>query len=463
MSDQRPSGPPDTAAAAQAMKQLADQVHAAAWTAAEAGARDFIAHWPDRVFGWSVLGTVLQQLGRHTAARDALVQATTLAPDDASLHARLGNALRSLGRFDAAIASYQRSLALAPGHAPAHYNLGNAWRSIGRLDEAVASYQRALAIRADHRQAQLNLGNALQELGRFDAAEACYREAARIDPAWHAPHFNQHALRLNHGDVAGAIHCVQAALARDADNLAYHFFLGQLLDYSGQAAAAAGHWQRIEQAGAAGAAAAAPAAERTARARLDAWRYLQSATGSALPTLAGTAWQIFRLGLAAANEHGLVLEFGVRFGRSIRQIASLVDGPVHGFDSFEGLPEAWHHEPQGSYSTRGVLPQVPPQVSLHAGWFEHTLPNFLQQQPGPARFINIDCDLYSSTRTVLDLLAERIVPGTVIVFDEYIGNAHWRDDEFKAFQEAVARHGWAYDYLAFSFATKQVVVRLRAA
>ena len=54
----------------------------------------------------------------------------------------------------------------------------------------------------------------------------------------------------------------------------------------------------------------------------------------------------------------------------------------------------------------------------------------------------------------------QFIPGTVIVFDEYIGNEHWREDEFKAFQEAVLEYGWKYEYLCFSFVTKQVVVRI---
>jgi hypothetical protein len=78
----------------------------------------------------------------------------------------------------------------------------------------------------------------------------------------------------------------------------------------------------------------------------------------------------------------------------------------------------------------------------------------------PVRFMNIDCDLYSATKTILDTLAAQIGSGTVIVFDEYIGNEHWREDEYKAFQEAVRAYGWRYEYLAFSLFTKQVVVRI---
>ncbi|MBI3223136.1 MAG: class I SAM-dependent methyltransferase, partial [Nitrosomonadales bacterium] len=109
---------------------------------------------------------------------------------------------------------------------------------------------------------------------------------------------------------------------------------------------------------------------------------------------------------------------------------------------------------------KGQIPAGPENVTLHVGWFDDSLPKFLSEFNGPVRFMNIDCYIYSSTKTVLELLADRIVPGTVIVFDEYIGYKQWREDEFKAFQEAVAKFGWEYEYLCFSFMTKQVGVRI---
>ena len=174
----------------------------------------------------------------------------------------------------------------------------------------------------------------------------------------------------------------------------------------------------------------------------------------------GSSIQALQIGLDAALNDGLVLEFGVRFGTSIRQMAAIAAQTVHGFDSFEGIPETWNREPKGAYSTKGFIPTVPQNTALYKGWFDETLPKFLEEHDSPVRFINIDCDIYSSTKTVLQLLATRITPGTVIVFDEYLGNETWREDEFKAFQEAVRKFGWKYEYLCFSFMTKQVVVRI---
>jgi hypothetical protein len=60
----------------------------------------------------------------------------------------------------------------------------------------------------------------------------------------------------------------------------------------------------------------------------------------------------------------------------------------------------------------------------------------------------------------LRILGSQIQSGTVLIFDEYIGNQHWREDEFKAFQEAVSINQWKYEYLAFSFFTKQVAIKI---
>lgn len=357
--------------------------------------------------------------------------------------------LRRRGRLAEAAAAWRRALALAPAQAALHYNLANTLRDSGHGGDAVAHYERAATLRPGHLQTHLNLGNVQQELGRIDEAEAAYRRAITIDPRFVPAQFNLHAAQLHRGDVAGALASVEAARMLAPGDPALAFFAAVLHEHLGDAAAAAPLLRQAVDAGG------------VHRARVDAWRTLHAEAPGAL--LAGTALQMFALGLQSARGDGLVLEFGVRFGRSIRLIAGLVDGPVHGFDSFEGLPEAWHHEAAGAYSTHGTLPPVPPQVTLHAGWFEQTLPAFLQQNMGPVRFANIDCDLYSSTKTVLDALAPRIGAGTVLVFDEYIGNEHWRDDEFKAFQEAVAAHGWRYEVLAFSFATKQVAVRIAVA
>lgn len=175
--------------------------------------------------------------------------------------------------------------------------------------------------------------------------------------------------------------------------------------------------------------------------------------------------------------NGLVMEFGVYFGKTLRMIASHfynVDPSieVHGFDTFDGLPEDWRGTKAGSYSTEGLIPDVGTNVKYHVGLFSDCLTTFLSDlrnneieqgdRVKPVSFMNIDCDLYSSTMDVLVPLAKegRIVSGTVIVFDEYIMNPKWHDDEFKAFQQVANEYKWKYEYIAISLATGQAVIKI---
>ena len=49
---------------------------------------------------------------------------------------------------------------------------------------------------------------------------------------------------------------------------------------------------------------------------------------------------------------------------------------------------------------------------------------------------------------------------TILVFDEFIMNGKWEEDEYKALNEFCDKLGYSYDVIAISFLTKQVAVRL---
>lgn len=166
--------------------------------------------------------------------------------------------------------------------------------------------------------------------------------------------------------------------------------------------------------------------------------------------------------LAQAPAEGLVLEFGVEKGASVNWLARRTTRAVHGFDSFQGLPEGWAgtKEDRGAFDRKGRLPKVADNVRLHVGWFDATLPDFLVTEVGPVALLHVDCDIYASTRVVFDLLEPRIVPGTVIVFDEYYNYPGWQQHEFRAFQEFVARSGLGYAYIGFSAEKGHVAVRI---
>jgi len=175
------------------------------------------------------------------------------------------------------------------------------------------------------------------------------------------------------------------------------------------------------------------------------------------PVFAGRG-ALHKAALSARGFRGLNLEFGVATGATINFIAKEVaPEQVYGFDSFEGLPDDWTPVYRKGHFAQD-LPKVADNVELVVGWFNESLPGFLAEHPGDIAYLHIDCDLYSSTKTIFDLVGDRIRPGSVIVFDEYFNYLTWRDHEHRAFTEFVESRNIGFRYLGTVSRNKQLGV-----
>lgn len=158
--------------------------------------------------------------------------------------------------------------------------------------------------------------------------------------------------------------------------------------------------------------------------------------------------------------NGLLLEFGVATGRTLRHFGRLFpERTVYGFDGFEGLPEDWDWRHKSGHFAQ-QLPRTRENCELVVGWFDNTLPTWLPEHKENIALLHLDADLYSSTVTVLDNVAKQIVAGTIVVFDEYLNYPGWRQHEYRAWQEFVKKHKVQYEYLGFVSRHQQVAVRV---
>jgi hypothetical protein len=165
----------------------------------------------------------------------------------------------------------------------------------------------------------------------------------------------------------------------------------------------------------------------------------------------------------AGDNGGLFLEFGVYKGDSINRLAQLrPDVTFYGFDSFVGLPATWTmHSRQGAFDVGGRKPPVRHNVELVVGFYEETLEAFLAERPDtPVRFLHVDCDLYSSTKTIFAHTQGRLRAGTIILFDEYFNYPGWQEGEYKAFMEFVTESGARFEYIGYCRSSEQMAVRL---
>jgi hypothetical protein len=125
---------------------------------------------------------------------------------------------------------------------------------------------------------------------------------------------------------------------------------------------------------------------------------------------------------------GDTAEFGVYYGGTSQFIhLALPDKKHHMFDTFRGLPPAdasidLHKE--GEFCSRlddvvKVMGDLA-TVSLHVGTFPNSLKSVYGYKKLRFSFVHIDFDLYEGTLEALKYTYERMSPGGVMVFDDWM-------------------------------------------
>lgn len=416
-----------------------------ALTEADAVAQAAVAGAPDQADAWRLLARVHLVRGARAEARDALRKGATSASDPLLLHADLAElCIRETDGPGALVAALEaRRLG---GDLVRWVALTGQARSLtGDNDGALADLRLAAMHAPDHAPVQLALVRLLLSLQQVPEAVGMLQRFLSRHPGGDAAYLLAHAT-LDERDPASALPIVDAGLAHTPSEPSLRVLKAMLLTLAGDAAGAKPYLDPLGD-------------DPYMRAR---WEMFEELRAAGCERFVGLPFRVLALGVAAATNEGHVAEFGVFNGRSLTQIAAAVPGEVHGFDSFRGLPEdLTPGVPRGAFDRGGVLPTVPTNAVLHAGAFEDTLPGFAASA-GPARLWHVDCNLYSSTRTIFDALAATLSAGSVIVFDAYLGYPDAKAHEYRAWAELCAARGIRYRYLACCLMGREVAVRIEA-
>lgn len=135
----------------------------------------------------------------------------------------------------------------------------------------------------------------------------------------------------------------------------------------------------------------------------------------------------------AKQPQGDVVEFGCYVGTTSVYLQQELTGTnkiLHVYDSFEGLPEKVGHDlsPAGEHFKKGELLATKNQLIknfkqlhvqlpvIHKGWFSELSENDV---PEKICFAYLDGDYYHSILDPLKVLWSRLVPGAILVVDDY--------------------------------------------
>lgn len=170
----------------------------------------------------------------------------------------------------------------------------------------------------------------------------------------------------------------------------------------------------------------------------------------------------------------LFMEFGVYSGRSMEVFHDLYKDSgmsFYGFDSWQGLPYETQDQNNPSYWYPGsfsgsIEPHIKQKfdqddnVHIVDGWFEHTLNDDFYDSLKDKKIgiVHIDCDIYSSTKTVLEWLCKHnmLQKDSLIVYDDWggymstLGEGHEFDvGEGKAHKEVFEKYGMDPEFLYY--------------
>jgi O-methyltransferase len=193
----------------------------------------------------------------------------------------------------------------------------------------------------------------------------------------------------------------------------------------------------------------------------DEWRYRRIARKYRRWSMVRGANYISNLRIAAQvkNIAGVVVECGTWRGGMIAGIADVLGGKrrYYLFDSFEGLPPAqkidgtdalaWQADTSGlkyynnctasEEEAREVMSKSPAvDYRIIKGWFNSTLSEMDSSEE--IALLRMDADWYDSTKCILDHFGDRVVPGGIIIVDDYYT---WEGCTI-AVNEYAAAHKW---------------------
>ena len=362
-----------------------------------------------------------------------------------SIYNNIGNIEKKLGNFNKAITFYKKALDLDENNSHIYFNIANCYFSLKQNIDAIDNYEKTLEIDNQYYNAHNNLGMLYLNSNQPLKAEFHLKEAIKLNKNFPEAILNLHFSYIFQNKISDAISLLMQAIEDTIVNEKIIFYRAITYSYQNDIKILDDILSNLDK-------------KKNLYKWLFEWKFLFSNKSSDF-SLTRNFNENISYAIEKSSVSGLFLEFGVGGGFTSNLISNLITEDLHGFDCFEGIPEAWNNHPVGAFSTNGVIPTVNQNVKLYKGYFEDTLPVFCKNFTNNISFIHIDCDLYSSTKSIFDFLGDKITPGTVILFDELIGYEGFEKHELKAFKEFVVDNKLDFECLGLNYLSGQGIIK----
>ncbi len=384
------------------------------------------------------LGVKNHQKGKTSIAQDLYIRILKINPNHSSALNNLGSIYAKLGEFIKAKKCYEKVIEINPNQADAYNNLGVTFRNLRKNHKAKKCFKKAIEINPNFAEPHNNLGVILQKFEPKQKAKSSFEKAIEINPNYSSAYWNLCGTALN---IDEALSILKKLYKIDNKHTKAKILISALEGFKGNL----NYFNEILT---------SPESNHPYTRSIK-WIF----SLPKLPDIFFNRFKFFDAVIKLADNSKPFYEFGVWSAVSFQYLINTFKKGF-GFDTFTGLPEDWYDEPKGTYSASGKVPKIKGGEFI-VGKFEDTLPIFFSKKRPIASLINFDADLYSSTLCALNYSNKVIDEKTILIFDEFLINDKWEQDEFKALNEFCNNLGFSYEVLAISFTTKQVAVKLK--
>ena len=358
----------------------------------------------------------------------------------------IGNLEKNFGNYETAIENFQKAIELDDNKPEIFYNLANVYSKINKRDKSIIFYEKALNLNPEYSAALNNVAAEYLKLEDLKNARDNIIKSLTIDSKSVEAILNSVLISIYEKSYNEAIKLLSKAYTDGITDERIIFYLVILNSYLGKDDDLDNLLSELSE-------------NNSLYIKLSAWKKLYSRKSSNF-SISKFKDDIILQSIEMSNKSGLFLEFGVAGGYSINFIAKRVGNNVHGFDSFEGLNEECNGHKIKAFSLEGEIPKVEDNVIIYKGYFDETVEPFFRKNSEKISLLHIDCDLYSSTQTVLNASIQNLTAGSIILFDEMIGYDGFENHEFKAFVEFVDKNKINFECICMSYLTGQVLIKI---
>jgi hypothetical protein len=181
--------------------------------------------------------------------------------------------------------------------------------------------------------------------------------------------------------------------------------------------------------------------------------------------------EVIRFGSDAVTLNGAFIEIGTIVGKNSNFIAALNPfKKIYTFNFQKGLPTDWKRPDlkfsAGTFAFRNdsYNPPLLANVIAYKGNFNEILPTFKKEvlNNTPIALLYVDTMSYEPTKQAFTAFEDNIVPGTIIIFDEFYNYPNAENHEWKVLQEFLQTKKLTAKFLAFNIQHEQVALKIVA-